>query len=148
MIYIYTHRHTLLEKDGEAEIGGFQWCILVLVEQQEILRLKITVDDTHGMASMHNLHNNPKQRRGGTFGVMTFSNNPIKQLTTSAKLHNKMNGLFILISSLELHDIRLSGQMVHYLYFSPDIFNILLIRELPFGNRLACKGLIRGLVSA
>lgn len=97
---------------------------------------------------MHNLHNDPKQRRGSTFGVMTFSNNPIKQLTTGAQLHNKMDGLFILISSFKLHNIRLSGQMVHYLYLSPHVFNILLVCKLPFGNRLACKGGVGGLVGA
>lgn len=47
-----------------------------------------------------------------------------------------MDRMLVLVSSLELHNIGLTSQMVHDLNLPSHIFNILLVHQFPFGNGL------------
>ena len=79
---------------------------------------------------------------------MSFSNNPIEQLSTSAKLHDQMHRMLILIRSFKLHNVRLTSQVMHYLHFPSYILNVFFVHKLPFGNGLASELLTCGLLSA
>lgn len=56
--------------------------------------------------------------------------------------------MLVLIGTLELHDIGLAGQMVHDLDLPPDVLDVLLVDQLPLGDRLAGKLLASLLVGA
>ena len=58
-----------------------------------------------------------------------------------------MNRIGILVGAFDPDDIRVLGEMVHYLDFSPNIFIIFFAKELSFGDGFAGVGMGRGLIS-
>ncbi|KAG5376967.1 hypothetical protein IGI04_041563 [Brassica rapa subsp. trilocularis] len=123
----------------QPKVSGLERSLLVFAEQQKVLRLQIPVNNPHGMTSMHNLNNGSQQGSSSSLRVMPFSNNPIEQLSTSAKLHDQMHRVFILISSFKLHNVRLTSKVMHYLHFPSYILNVFFVHKLPFGNGLASE---------
>lgn len=138
----------MLEEDGEAEVGGLKGRVLVLVEEEEVLGLEISVHDSHGVASVHDLHDGPEQRRGSPFGVVALGNDPVEELPSGAELHDEVDRVLVLIGALELHDVWLAGEVVHDLDLPPDILDVLLVRKLPLRDGLAGELLPGGLVGA
>uniref|UniRef100_A0A2P2JVG6 Uncharacterized protein MANES_16G007500 n=1 Tax=Rhizophora mucronata TaxID=61149 RepID=A0A2P2JVG6_RHIMU len=47
---------TFLNEHRQSKISCLQHCSLFFARKQEILRLEITVDHSHEMASVHNIH--------------------------------------------------------------------------------------------
>lgn len=139
---------TFFIEDREAEIGGLERRVLVLIQEQEVLRLEIPMNNPHGMTRVHNLHDRPQQRGGCAFGVMPLGDDPVEELPTRAQLHDQMHRVLVLVRTLELDNVGLAGEVVHYLDLPPHVLDVLLIRQLPLRDRLAREVLAGLLVGA
>ena len=94
------------------------------------------------MAYLANLNNTLDNPNCVAFHVMPTCNDPIEKLATFTKLHDKINGIHILISFLEGHNIRMCRQMPHNLDLSPYILNVNIGPQLAFSYGLTSKCLI------
>ncbi|WVZ03253.1 hypothetical protein V8G54_024059 [Vigna mungo] len=74
-----------------------------------------------------------------TLCVMALSNNPIKKFATFAEFHDEVNGISVLISLLEGHNVGVSRQVPHDLYLSFHIFHVNLRSQLRLRYLLARK---------
>nr|AFK48849.1 unknown [Lotus japonicus] len=115
-----------LVEHRETEIGGHHLSIFARGIKQEILRLKIPMNNPKRVTSLHNPHNSLNQFGSLSLTIMPLLNNPIKKLTTSTKLHDQMHKHRILIGPLNLNHIRMLRQMAHDLNLPPHIIIILL----------------------
>jgi hypothetical protein len=106
------------------------------------------VNDSHGMARVHDLNDRPQQRSRSALRVMPLGNNPIEKLSSGAQLHDQMDRVLVFIRALELHNVGLPGQVVHDLDLPPYVLNVLLVHKLSLGYGLASKLLARHLVGA
>ncbi|KAK8706037.1 hypothetical protein V6N13_049618 [Hibiscus sabdariffa] len=97
---------------------------------------------------MDNLDNGSTYRSSCSFSIMTLGNDPIKQLTTGTQFHHKVNGLLVLIRTFELHNIRLSTQMLHNLNLPFHVLLVALGDQFPLGYRLASVLLPGGVLGA
>lgn len=138
----------MLEEDREPEVGGLERRVLVLVQQQEILRLEVSVHHPHGMARVHDLHDRPQQRRRRPLRVMTPRDDPIEELPAGAQLHHEMHRLLVLVGPLQLDDVGLPREVVHDLDLPPHVLDVFLVGELPLGDGLASQLFVGGLVGA
>jgi len=136
----------LFVENGKAKIRSLEWRFLILVEQEEILRLEIPVNDSHGMACVDDLNDCPQQGRRSALSIMPLGNNTVKKFSSCAQLHNQMHRVLIFVSTLELDDIGLTRQVVHDLNLPPDVLDVLLVRQLSLGYGFARELLARHLV--
>lgn len=98
---------TFFNENRESKISGLDWRIVNLANQQEILRLQVSMHNPHKMTGMHHIHNLPTNRSRLTFRITPFSYDPIEKLATRTQLHYQMHILVIFISTFELNNIRL-----------------------------------------
>lgn len=128
---------TWFEEDRETKINGLEGKIIILVNQQEVLRLQISMHNPKRMASLNNPNNNPGQLSGPPLTVVSPLDNAVEELAAGAKLHNNMDIERILISTFDGDNVLVTSQMVHYLNLPPNILNILSGDQLPLRDRLA-----------
>ena len=139
---------TFFNENRQPEVSCLKHSILLFTGEQEILRLEISMNDTHEMTNLNNIHNGPNDPSSSSLRVMSLSYNPIEQLTTRTQLHHQMHRLSILISTLDLDNVGLSGQVLHYLNLSLHILLVLLADQLPLQDGLAGVSVSRGDLSA
>lgn len=132
---------TRLEEYRKAKINGFERRVLLLVREQEVLRLKIPMNHTMLVAELNNLNNRLRDSSGSTFSIVPSSNDAIEELAALAELHNKMNSMLILTSLPKRHDARAPRKMAHDGDLPPHILNVNGSAKLPLGNGLAGKQL-------
>lgn len=90
-----------------------------------------------------NLNNGLSNGSGCALGVMPSRDDPIEELATLAELHDKINGLLVLVSLLEAHNIGMLRQMAHDFDLPSHILHVDLGPELALGYGLARQGLAR-----
>ena len=151
-VYIYIHAQeqtpTWLEKHGQAKVDALERRVLILVQEQEILRFEVPVHDTKRMAYPDNIHNRPTEFCSATLCILPLLNNPVEELSSFTELHHQMYGFLVFICALKLDDIWLSHDMMQDLNLSPHILKILFVQEFGLRDCLACKSLIRSSVDA
>lgn len=79
---------------------------------------------------------------------MSSCNNPIKQLTTLAKLHHKVHSSVILISILQANDIRVGREVAHDINLAADVLNVHRRPKLLLRYRFTSEDLAGGVISA
>lgn len=72
------HHRTFLEEDGESKVRSLERRILVVVQQQKVLWLEVSMNHPHGMARVDYLHDRPQQRRGRPLRVVSPRDDPVK----------------------------------------------------------------------
>ena len=88
---------------------------------------------SHRMTIMNHSHDLTAEISRSSLRVMTLCYDPIKELTTSTKLHDQVDRVAVLISPFELHNIPVTRQMVHDLNLTPYILDVITVDELPRG---------------
>ena len=78
-------RLTRLDEDGETEIGYLERRILGLTEKKEILRLEVSVHNSHGVTAVDNVDDLAADHGGGALGVVSFRDDPIEELAAGAR---------------------------------------------------------------
>lgn len=121
---------TLLNEDRESKIDGFKRCLLILTDEQEILRLQIPMHHSHKVTHVNHIHNLPENLGRFQLGVAPLGNNPIKKLAAGAQLHDQMQILAVLISTLEFDYIGLARQVLQNQNLPPHILNVLIRHQL------------------
>ena len=139
---------TLLEEHREPKVRGFKRGVLLAAEEEKVFGLEISVHDAHGMTGMNNLNYRSQKGSRSSLGVMPLGDNPIKELSSGAELHDQVHRLLILVSAFQLHDILLACEMVHDLNFSFDVLYVFLVDQLSLGDGLARELLTGSTVSA
>lgn len=139
-------QRTWLEKHGEAKIRGFKRGSIVLAEEQEILGLEIPMHHSHGVTVMNHRHDLAAQVGGGTLGVMAFGDDPIEELAAGAELHDEIDGVTVLVSSFQLHDVTVAGEVVHDLHLPPDVIDVVAVNEFARGDGFARELFLRHFV--
>ena len=139
---------TLLEEHREPKVRGFKRGVHLAAEEEKVFGLEISMHDAHGMTGMNNLNYRSQEGSRSSLGVMPFGDNPIKELSSGAELHDQVHRLLILVSAFQLHDILLACEMVHDLNFSFDVLYVFLVDQLSLGDGLACELLTGSTVSA
>ncbi|CAA7403440.1 unnamed protein product [Spirodela intermedia] len=112
---------TGLEEYGESEIDGLEGGVVVLVREQEILRLEISVHDAEGVTGLHDPDDDPDQLRRLPLAV----------------LHDDVDVEGVLVGALDGDDVLMAREMVHYLDLPANIIHVLLADQLPLGDGLA-----------
>ena len=77
---------TVLQEDGEAEVGGLERRVLLVIEKQKVLRLEIPVENPHGVAAVHDGDHLAAEHRGGSLGVVSPRDDAVEQLPTLAEI--------------------------------------------------------------
>lgn len=88
---------------------------------------------THKMADVDHIHDGAANRRGGLLRIMALCDDSIEKLTACTKLHHKVHGVPVLISTPEFHNVWLPRQMLHNLNLSLDVILVAL------GGKLALQ---------
>lgn len=89
------------------------------------------------VASLHNTNNDPRELSGLPLTIMPPLYDPIKELPSSAELHDNMHAKLVLICALDCDDILMPGEMVHDLDLPANILNILLGDKFALGDGFA-----------
>lgn len=92
----------------------------------------------HEMANMHHIHNLPAYGRGLALRVAPFGYDAVKELASGAQFHDEVHAPAVLISPLEVYNVRLASQVLQDHHFSSHVLNVAFRHELPLGYRLAC----------
>lgn len=137
---------TRFEKYGQPEVGDFEWRVLLLVQEEEIFRLQISVHHPHRVTVVNDGGDLSEQRHRSPLGVVSLGNYAIKELPTLAELHNKVHRVPVFVGSLKLHDVPVPCQVVHDLHLPPDIFDVVFGDQLPRRDRFAGEDLLGLLV--
>lgn len=98
------------------------------------------------MTVMHDGDDLTAEIRRSSLGVMAFSDDPIEELAAGAELHDEVDGVLILVSSLELDDVAMAGEVVHDLDLTADVFDVVVVDELAGGDGFAGELLLVVLV--
>lgn len=61
----------MLEEDGEAEVGGLEGRVLLVIQKQKVLGLEIPVENPHRVAAVHDGDHFAAEQRRGSFGVVS-----------------------------------------------------------------------------
>ena len=99
-------------------------------------------DNDDGGVYLYNFHNGASDGGGGPFVVMATSDDTIEELSSLAKLHDKVDCVVILVQALERDDIRVRRQLVHDNSLPPDIFNVHSCPKLALGDGFASEDLL------
>lgn len=75
-------QETWLVKHREAKVCSLERRILIFVKEKEIFRLEISMNNTHGMTGMNNLHNGSQQGSSSSLCVMSLGDDPVKKLSS------------------------------------------------------------------
>ena len=65
--------------------------------------------------------------RNGMFGVVALGDDPVEELADPIKLHDEVGRVVVLISTLELHDVAVVGEVVHDLHLLLDILQVVAV---------------------
>jgi len=95
------------------------------------------VHHSHGVAIVDHRHDLAAEVGGGALGVVALGNDPVEELAAAAELHDEVNGVAVLVSALELHDVAVAGEVVHDLHLSPDILQVVAVDEFGRGDGFA-----------
>lgn len=136
---IQANEFTWFEKHRETKISGLKRRILIFTKEQEILRLQVSMHDSHSMTVMNHRNNLPANIRRSSFGVMSLNNYPVKKLPAGTKLHHKINRVSILISTFELNNVTVAGKMMHDLNLTANIIDIVTVYEFACGYWFASE---------
>jgi hypothetical protein len=119
-----------------------------VVHKQEILRLEVSVHHPERMACLNNPNDHPCQLRSSFLGVVTPLYDPIEQLSSRAQLHDQVHGDSVLVSPHDGDNIGVAREVMHDLYLTAHVLDVLLTDELPLGDGLTGKNLPGGLLDA
>lgn len=86
------------------------------------------------MTIVNNSYHLPANSSSSSFGIVSFSNYPVKKLAAGTKFHNEVNMMFILKRSFKLDDVPVTSKMVHDLNFTADVVDIVLVDEFSCGD--------------
>lgn len=89
---------------------------------------------SHGVAIVHNGDDLAAEYGSGALGVVTFGDDPVKELAAGAELHDEVHGVTVLEGALELDDVAVAREVVHDLDLPPDIFDVVAVDELAGGD--------------
>lgn len=120
--------------------------MLVGAQEQEVLRLQIPVHHSHGVAIVDYPDYLTTEIGRSPLGIMSLGDYPVEELAAGAELHNQIDRVTILVGALELHDVAVTGHVVHDLDFPADVLDVVAVDELPRRDRLAGELLLRLLV--
>lgn len=134
-----------LEEEGEAKISSFEWGILPLMQEEEILGLEIPMHDPHGVAAVDDGDDLPAQGGSGSLGIMSLGNYPIEELAALAQFHDEVDGVAVLEGPSQFDDVPVAGEVVHDLDLAADVVDVVAVEELAGGDGLAGQ-LLMGLL--
>ena len=138
---------TWFEECGQAKVDSHKGSIIILIEEKEILRLKVSMHDTIRMACANDLYNSLTGSRCRILWVFTPRNDPVEEFTSRAKLQDQMHRMSILIGSHELDNVRwLPRNGFEDLNLGSDIFDIFSACETSLRDGFACEDLSRRFV--
>lgn len=95
------------------------------------------MDDPHEMTNVDDISDAPEDLGGVSLGVASLGDNPVEKLEAGAELHDEVDRVPVLVRPLDLHDVRLPRQVLHYLNLPLHVVPVALPRQLPLQNRLA-----------
>ncbi|KAL5647820.1 hypothetical protein ACJX0J_042175, partial [Zea mays] len=76
-----------LEEDGETEVDGLERRVLLLIGEEEVLRLEVVVDDIVPMAELDDLDNGAGDIGGDALGVVPPRDGAVEELAALVELH-------------------------------------------------------------
>ncbi|BAS94457.1 Os05g0467150, partial [Oryza sativa Japonica Group] len=139
---------TRLEEDGEAEVDGLEWGILLLVGEEEVLGLEVPVDHAVAVAELHDLDDGARDRRRRALRVVAPGDDAVEQLPSLAQLHDEVHGAVVLARLPQRHDAGAPGQVPHDGHLPPHVLHVHGRPQLPLRDRLAREELPRAPVHA
>lgn len=147
-----------LEEYREAKIGSFERgirllliimmmiVVIIFLQEEEILGLEISMEDSHGVTAVDDGDDLPAEGGGGPFGVMSLGDDAIEELPSLAELHDEVDRMAVLKGPFELDDVLVSGEVMHDLHLTADIFEVVTVEEVAGGDGLAGQPLLGVLV--
>ena len=128
---------TWFEECGQAKVDSHKGSIIILIEEKEILRLKVSMHDSMRMACLNNTDDGSDEISRFLLTIMTMFNNPVKKLSPGTKLHDQINMGSIFIRSFNGNNVGQSGEMMQDMDLSSDIFNVFSNHKSDLGDGFA-----------
>jgi hypothetical protein len=125
------------EEHGEAEVDGLERRLLVVADEEEVLRLEVPVHDPERVARLHDGDDDAGQLPGLPLRVVAPPHDAVEQLPARAELHDHVHGDGVLERAADGDDVGVPRQVVHDLDLAPDVLHVLVGDQLPLGDGLA-----------
>mmetsp|Transcript_7809 Transcript_7809/g.21330 ORF Transcript_7809/g.21330 Transcript_7809/m.21330 type:complete len:331 (+) Transcript_7809:626-1618(+) len=124
----------LLKPTRQTEINDLQQGLLdgLLRQEEKVLRLQVPVADMILVHVVDRSHNLLHQDGCLDFGKMAGLNDPVEQLTATAKLHDQVDAAMVLKGLIQLDDVR----VVQQLHDGNLLFEAVDVLHLGLRNRL------------
>ena len=100
------------------------------------------------MAQLHDLHDRPRDGRGGALGVPSPGDDPVEELPSLAELHDEVDSVVVLARLAERHDAGAPRQVAHDRHLAADVLDVDGGPQLPLRDALAGQQLPRAAVDA
>ncbi|KAH0449706.1 hypothetical protein IEQ34_020398 [Dendrobium chrysotoxum] len=155
-LFELVHNRELLKSCSNSLAQIHIWSLLGILQPRVICKMTHCVKNAKRMfcnlsklsSHLHNLNDGLCNRSSRPLSVMSPCNNSIKEFSTLAELHDKMNSIVIFVSILQAHNIKMRRHMPHNLNLPPHILNINSSPKLQLRDTLASELLSRLLISA
>jgi hypothetical protein len=125
------------EENGETKVNSLERGLLLLVDEEEVLRLEIPMHDAHGVADLDDADDDPGELGGLPLGVVAPLHDPVEELPAGAELHDEVHSDGVLVGALDADHVGVAGEVVHYLDLPADVLDVVVGDELPLEDGLA-----------